>query len=79
MKGKFHTTFVGLDAWEKRMEHVGRHLESGHGDTKIWKEDLELRKWLAQEGIIEECGRGKWELVGLRVQEGKFNKRTTKS
>ena len=79
VKGKFHTTFAGLDAWEKRMEHVGRHLESGHGDTRIWKEDLELRKWLAQEGIIEESGRGTWELVGLRVQEGKFNKRTIKS
>ena len=70
--------FEGPDSWEMRMEHVGRHLESGHGETKVWKEDLVLRDWLAGEQIIEEVECGSWRLVGLQVQEGRCNKKEPK-
>jgi len=59
------------------MEHVGRHLESGHGESKRWREDISLRNWMVNEGLIEPVELGKWRLVGLQVEEGK-SKRTKK-
>ncbi|MCJ1313616.1 hypothetical protein MMC25_007295 [Agyrium rufum] len=40
-------------SWEARMEHVGRHLEKGDGNTRVWREDLVLRDWALKEGILE--------------------------
>lgn len=70
--------FEGEGSWEARMEHVGRHLESGDGDNQAWDEDIGLRDWMAKEGLIEKASEGGgWRLVGLQVDEGK-NKRTKK-
>ncbi|MCJ1442383.1 MAG: hypothetical protein MMC23_002877 [Stictis urceolatum] len=48
-----NTVFEGQGGWEARMEHVGRHLESGHGEEREWIEDLELRDWMISEGLLE--------------------------
>ena len=63
--------FQGSGSWEIRMEHVGRHLESGHGETQNWHEDTVLRGWMADEGLIEEAAGGAWRLVGLQNGDDK--------
>ncbi|MCJ1323300.1 hypothetical protein MMC15_008656 [Xylographa vitiligo] len=72
--GQQGTVFKGLGLWEARMEHVGRHLESGHGEEKQWVEDTVLREWMIAEGLVERVGGGELRLVGLQLEEGK-NKR----
>ena len=61
--------FEGPGAWEARMEHVGRHLESGHGEAQAWVEDEGLKNWLAAEGLIEDNDTKGWRLVGLHSDE----------
>ena len=61
--------FEGHGAWEARMEHVGRHLESGYGDEHEWAEDQDLKGWLAKEGLIEASEAKGWRLVGLPSDE----------
>ena len=65
------TVFQGMGSWEARMEHVGRHLESGHGEKQQWREDVQLRGWMLQEGLVEKAADGQWRLVGLQVEDGK--------
>ncbi|MCJ1390547.1 hypothetical protein MMC18_003407 [Xylographa bjoerkii] len=65
------TVFEGVGLWEARMEHVGRHLESGHGEDKQWVEDTVLRDWMIAEGLVERVGGGELRLVGLPLDEGK--------
>ncbi|MCJ1386861.1 hypothetical protein MMC17_009989 [Xylographa soralifera] len=69
--GQQGTVFEGLGLWEARMEHVGRHLESGHGEEKQWVEDTVLRDWMVAEGLVERVGGRELRLVGLQVEEGK--------
>ena len=61
--------FEGQGAWEARMEHVGRHLESGHGRGGKWVEDQGLKDWLVSEGLIEGNDKNGWWLVGLQNDE----------
>lgn len=42
--------FEGPHSWEERMEHVGKHYEQR--DVQPEAEDLDLREWAIQEGII---------------------------
>ncbi|KAF2463002.1 uncharacterized protein BDR25DRAFT_273776 [Lindgomyces ingoldianus] len=50
--------FQGPNGWEERMEHVGRHLEKDRKvggapiDISDWKEDIVLKQWLLDEGLI---------------------------
>ncbi|MCJ1398527.1 hypothetical protein MMC11_001727 [Xylographa trunciseda] len=69
--GQQGTVFDGVGLWEARMEHVGRHLESGHGEDKQWVEDTVLRDWMIVEGLVEQAGGGELRLVGLQTEEGK--------
>ena len=56
--------FEGPDSWDERMEHVGRHLERGHGGRE-WREDVGLREWMVAEGLIVwEEKKGLWVLGG---------------
>ena len=70
------SVFQGPGSWEARMEHVGRHLESGHGErgSPAWKEDDALRNWMANEGLIERSANGSWRLVGLHSEEDRGKK-----
>ena len=70
------SVFQGPGAWEARMEHVGRHLESGYGDmgSQTWKEDEALRNWMADEGLIEQIADRSWRLVGLHNDEDRSKK-----
>jgi hypothetical protein len=61
--------FAGSGAWESRMEHVGRHLESGHSEGKDWQEDQILKQWLIAEQLIEGDDKNGWHLVGLNSDE----------
>ena len=61
--------FQGPGSWENRMEHVGRHLESGHGQNRAWREDTVLRDWMVREGLIEETKSGVWRLQGMPAEE----------
>lgn len=70
--------FEGAGSWEARMEHVGRHLESGHGERQEWKEDVLLRRWMVQEELVEEREDGTLLLVGLPVGERKNDKTAKK-
>lgn len=51
------------------MEHVGRHFERGdvRGTGKREKEDVLLRNWAVQEGIVVhvDVGNGDWRLASL--------------
>ena len=71
------TVFEGAGSWEARMEHVGRHLESKHGETKQWREDMALREWMLREKLIENVAGKGMRLVGWQVEDGK-SKRTKK-
>ncbi|MCJ1374448.1 hypothetical protein MMC20_005680 [Loxospora ochrophaea] len=64
--GAPEAVFKGPGSWEERMEHVGRHLEGGHANTKAWVEDVSLRDWLIKEGLIEQVQDGSHRLVGLK-------------
>ena len=49
----------GSTAWEERMEHVGKHFEKAdraRDDIGFGDEDLELRRWALQEGIVVDKG-----------------------
>lgn len=57
--------FEGDSSWELRMEHVGAHMEKDRKANKSvvpseeWREDIDLRDYLKQEGLIEYDG-GRW-------------------
>ena len=68
-EGGNEVMFEGPGAWESRMEHVGRHLESGHGREKEWVEDQNLKKWLVNEGLIDGNDTDGWHLVGLQSED----------
>ena len=73
-EGSRTTVFEGPGAWEARMEHVGRHLENGHGQLTTWREDIGLRDWLAQERLIERGEGGCWSFVALQLEEKRSRK-----
>ena len=54
--------FHGPSGWEQRMEHVGKHLEAGRLADSDWVEDVGLRDWLCNEGLLEPCPQGGWQL-----------------
>ncbi|KAL4980959.1 hypothetical protein BDW66DRAFT_123590 [Aspergillus desertorum] len=54
--------FRGVNAWKERMEHVARHYEKR--DSGPEKEDLPLRNWAEENGIVR-CVDGEWRLFGL--------------
>ncbi|KAE8371039.1 hypothetical protein BDV26DRAFT_276866 [Aspergillus bertholletiae] len=54
--------FAGYQSWNQRMEHVGRHYEKGDVSLDVEKEDIALRDWAIQEGILSWSG-GRWRLV----------------
>ena len=71
--------FMGDDrgkvaTWETRMEHVGRHLEIGHGQSRIWHEDMVLRDWMAENDLIQQGKNGAWTLTSLQRGKGKVTK-----
>ncbi|KAI5284226.1 hypothetical protein KEM54_001507 [Ascosphaera aggregata] len=51
-------TYCGMtfDTWSKRLEHVGCHFEKG--DTELQEEDVDLRDWAIQEGILTRSPQG---------------------
>lgn len=67
-------TFVGPKSWDQRMEHVGRHLESGDGENKTWEEDKALRKYMADNKLIEQLADSEWRLVDLKTEDDKCRK-----
>lgn len=44
------------------MEHIGRHLEKGDPGEEV--EDLELREWMLQEGLLTYV-KGEYRVVGV--------------
>ncbi|KAL2838952.1 hypothetical protein BJX68DRAFT_202785 [Aspergillus pseudodeflectus] len=54
--------FQGPHAWKERMEHVARHFEKG--DAGPEEEDVPLREWAVEQGIIR-FEKGTWKLAGL--------------
>jgi hypothetical protein len=61
--------FVGENAWEERMEHIGKHFERADREKKRLgrgDEDLELRAWALKEGIVIDCGEKGFLLDGLK-------------
>ena len=68
--------FEGNNAWETRMEHVGRHLEAAKGENMKWEEDIDLRNWLVSEGLLKQIGRNQFRLTDLvKAEEVKAGKR----
>jgi hypothetical protein len=62
--------FIGVNSWEDRMEHVGRHLEkerkgSGSLGPERWNRDEDLERWLVTEGLVV------YEGDGWRIGDGK--------
>lgn len=54
--------FVGETCWDERMEHVGRHVESG--EERVVCEDGLLKDWAVREGIVTLDGNGNgWVLA----------------
>jgi len=60
--------FEGHGSWEQRMEHLGVHFEKEKKNPKLsletsrWREDVELREWFEQEGLIERDNKGGWRI-----------------
>lgn len=57
-------SFVGPQSWDERMEHVGRHFEKDQQQLGPEAEDVELRKWAVDEGLVRLAG-GRWRLNSL--------------
>jgi hypothetical protein len=55
----FH--FKGPRGWEDRMEHVGKHYEQGDQNER---EDVDLREWALEHGLIQPTRPGGWVLTG---------------
>ncbi|KAL8860140.1 MAG: hypothetical protein Q9178_003404 [Gyalolechia marmorata] len=55
--------FIGRGSWDERMEHVGRHLEKGTVGVEV--EDLELRKWMLEQGLLEVAKGGGYRVIGV--------------
>ena len=62
-KTKQPVVFSGPGSWDERMEHVGRHLEKCEKDCNE-EEDVVLRNWLIQEGLLEWTNGG-GKIVGV--------------
>ncbi|KAM5451157.1 hypothetical protein MaudCBS49596_003861 [Microsporum audouinii] len=60
--------FVGPHSWEDRMEHVGKHCEVMDSEER---EDLALREWAIEEGVIQPYGPDKWLLASILNGTGK--------
>ena len=56
--------FFGPHSWSKRMEHIGRHFETGNV-TGLEREDPYLRQWAIEEDIIQPDGLQNWKLACL--------------
>ena len=56
--------FHGEHSWDDRMEHVGRHYERDNPQPGAEAEDIKLRKWAVDEGIVQFVG-GTWALTSL--------------
>jgi hypothetical protein len=61
--------FEGPDAWDERMEHVGKHFEDKHrgvtdAENLQEEEDEDLRDWAVKEGIVKDYGTRGFRLVG---------------
>lgn len=56
--------FRGEHSWDERMEHVGRHYERDE-QPDVEREDVGLRQWAVQEGIIRPMEEGRWILSSL--------------
>ncbi|KAF7585166.1 hypothetical protein BBP40_012022 [Aspergillus hancockii] len=54
--------FAGPQSWNRRMEHVGRHYEKADVPLEVEVEDIALRDWAIQEGVLRLTG-GKWKLT----------------
>ena len=63
--------FCNIVTWEARMEHVGRHLEMGHGKSRTWREDSVLRDWMIENGLVEQGKNGVWILSSLQRGKGR--------
>ena len=74
-------SFTGPNSWEERLEHVGRHLEKDAKpgtfslDSKHWRNDPELEKYLLREGLIARGQDGDWRIgdgtpLRLKVAQG---------
>lgn len=73
--GVCEKVFRGENAWEERMEHVGKHFERGEGSGSaagagaVVAEDTYLTEWAVREGIVRDLGQqGKW-LVGIEPDD----------
>ena len=69
--------FGKIVTWEARMEHVGRHLEIGHGKSRVWREDSVLRDWMIENGLIEQGKNGAWTLSSLQRGRSKSTRNTS--
>ncbi|PGH08879.1 hypothetical protein AJ80_07751 [Polytolypa hystricis UAMH7299] len=57
--------FSGAECWDTRMEHVGKHYQTG--DVAEVAEDVALKEWAIEEGIITTAaGDGRWILANLK-------------
>jgi hypothetical protein len=60
--------FAGEGSWDERMEHVAGHMERSRRagskamDSGSWRPDVDLRTWLAEEGLIEMDSRNQWQI-----------------
>ncbi|OJD26659.1 hypothetical protein ACJ73_01958 [Blastomyces percursus] len=52
--------FSGTYCWDDRMEHVGKHYEKRDVETC---EDIALREWAVQEGVLKPASKNKWVLA----------------
>ncbi|OAX79775.1 hypothetical protein ACJ72_05902 [Emergomyces africanus] len=52
--------FSGAYCWDDRMEHVGKHYEKRDVETC---EDIALKEWAIQEGVVKALGKGKCVLT----------------
>jgi hypothetical protein len=68
-------TFHGEGSWEERMEHVGTHMEKDRKANRPvvpceeWHEDVKLRDYLEQEGLID-YDEGKWAIRDSKIRQG---------
>ncbi|KAL6159515.1 hypothetical protein ACJQWK_05854 [Exserohilum turcicum] len=60
-------SFEGVNSWDERIEHVGRHLEKDYAtrpgmlDPTTWNVDERLERYLVDEGLIASDGYG-WRI-----------------
>lgn len=55
--------FEGEGGWDDCLEHMGKYFERLDADRHVWTDDVQLRAWMAEHGLLQQNRQGRWTLT----------------